>query len=136
MYNRRAAIPLALVLVASLGGCSANNDGACQEYETAYNAADLRDKKLFSDSEDFNASLIELDQATEAAAESASGEVKEGLESFSGYAGLYNAIQTDPDVPADTIDTRVDLEIARDDIVDACEERGHPISLEEDRPVK
>lgn len=125
-------LPL-VVLATLLSGCGADNGAPCQSFETAYNEADLRDKYLFEKAPQFNEALAQLKIEAEAAAEQASGDVKDELEGYAGYAGLYAAKLEDPEIPADTLDIRADLSLTRDDIVDSCEESGNPIELEEDR---
>lgn len=138
MKNHLAVIPIAVLLGATLSSCG-NNEDACAKFESDYNAANLRDKMLFTDGDSFNEALERLGKRTETTLEDASGEVERQMSLFASQAEFYIRQRTDPSSSStgmDIIDQRVRLWADRDDVVDACEESGNPIELEEDHPVK
>lgn len=135
LNNRFIVIPLAMVLLASLSSCSASNEAPCASFESAYNAADLRDKYLFKNEDSFNEALETLGNTAETASTEASGDVELHLGIYAEYARQYIDSRTDLSMEADTINRRVKLSNVRDAIIDSCEDSGNPIELEEDHPV-
>lgn len=131
---------LTLVLVATaLASCSsAQNEAPCKDFETMYNAVDLRDKKITIDArgKDYRPSLEKLADTAKAGAEKATGEVKENLTSYVSHAEAYEKTQTETNLAYDFLDVRRWLDQARDNLVESCDASGYPISLEPDHPVK
>lgn len=133
-----AVLTLGLVATVLASCSSAQNETPCKDFETMYNAVDLRDKKITRDARgaDYRPSLEKLANTARAGAEKATGEVKENLTSFVSHAESYEKTRTESDLPYDFLDVRIWLDEARDDLVESCDASGYPISLEPDHPVK
>ena len=132
LNNKLAIVPLTVTLLATLSACGADNEGPCTSFESAYNKADLDDKMLFKDDYFFTQSLQELGDVAEAASTEASGDVEFHTLNFAQHVDQYVETRLGTAEEARTIDRRVRLWEVRDDIVDSCEQSGHPIVLEED----
>lgn len=126
------------VCAITLAGCSsAENEAPCKDFETTYNAVDLRDKLnvLDGSGDDYRPSLRKLGDAAQAGANKASGDVKKWLTSYVGRVAAYEKTGTDADLMYDFLDVRGWLDDDRDKLVDACKASGYPIELEPDHPV-
>lgn len=131
------ATALGLVVTALTGCSSAQNEGPCKEFETTYNAVDLRDKLITIDERgaDYRPSLKKLADTARSGAEQATGEVKENLTSYVSHAEAYEKTQTETDLPYSFLDVRIWLDEARDNLVASCKASGYPIALEPDHPT-
>lgn len=127
--------------VSALAGCSSpQNEAPCKNFETTYNAVDLRDKLITIDDrgKDYRPSLKRLADTARSGAEEASGDVKERLTSYVSHAEMYEKAYTQgtSGLAYDSLDVRIWLDDDRDNIVESCEASGFPIELEPDHPVK
>lgn len=132
------ALTLGLVATTLVSCSSAQNEAPCKDFETMYNAVDLRDKLITIDDrgKDYRPSLKKLADTARAGTEKATGEVKENLTSYVSHTEAYEKTATETDLAYDFLDVRGWLDEARDDLVKSCSASGYPISLEPDHPVK
>ncbi|WP_427136701.1 hypothetical protein [Pseudarthrobacter sp. S9] len=132
-------ILVAIAGVMALSGCSsAQNEAPCKDFETTYNAVDLRDKLITVDSRgaDYRPSLKKLADTAKAGAEKASGDVQTHLSAIVSQEAMYEKTATQSDLPYTFLDVRGMLDKSRDNLVKGCKDSGYPIELEPDYPVR
>lgn len=123
----------------TLSGCSsAQNEAPCKDFEATYNAVDLRDKLnvRVPSGEEYRPSLKKLAETADAGEEKASGDVKAHLQSIVLQETRYARTATESNLPYDFLDVRIELDEARDALVEACKASGYPIQLEPNHPNK
>jgi hypothetical protein len=130
---KNLSILVVALCAATLSGCSsAQNEAPCKDFETTYNAVDLRDKLRLNhpSGKDYEPSLKKLAETARAGDEKASGDVKRHLQSIVLQERLY------AEAPTGLLDIRIKLDAARDALVEACQASGYPIQLEPNHPTK
>jgi hypothetical protein len=133
------SILVVALCAATLSGCSsAQNEAPCKDFEATYNAVDPRDKLRLNDpsGKDFEHSLKKLAETADAGSAKASGDVQAHLQSIVLQQTRYARTATESNLPYDILDVRVQLDTARDALVDACKASGYPIQLEPNHPNK
>ncbi|MDQ0769112.1 hypothetical protein QF031_001861 [Pseudarthrobacter defluvii] len=130
---REVVLLSASALALALCACSAQgNEGACKDFESAYNASGLRYNQGTAGSggaTDYGKALKKLADAARVGIAKASGEVKKNLQDLVDEGEMYSSAVSSQNSPYTSEAVRTMADNSRDGLFDACEAAGMSIHL-------
>lgn len=131
---RMRAIPFvgAALCALALSGCSAQgNEGACKDFESAYNSGGLRYEPgtVGGSGIDYGTALKKLSDAAKAGTTKASGDVEKHLQEIVDEQTMYSSAISSQNSLASTRLVRTMVDNSRDGLFKACEAAGVSIRL-------
>lgn len=130
----KAILPLlAAGACLALTGCSPQgNEGACKDFESAYNSSGLRYNKGTMDTggaTDYGKALTKLADAAKAGTAKADGDVKRYLQDLVDEGEMYSSAMSSKNSPYKASAVRTMVDNSRDGLFKACEAAGVKIEL-------